>query len=967
MAIHIEQKRAMGHGAIKTIDQGAIDMILDNLQKSQYTYPIKSTIREIVCNGIDSTQEKIVAKHILQGIGAVSDYFVDIEGEVYKDSKFDPEYYDLNWLSQDNTVEINYIVGGNMTKDKLVITDHGVGLGGNRLKGYFTLGYSTKRLSKLPVGKFGIGGKAPLSTGVDFYTMESNYNGRKFRFNIYSSTYDSIIPEYNFEKGVKNKSIVFHEGTVDEYKVYYEDTDELNSVSITIETKKHHKQQYIEAVKSQLLYFDGLKFTVTEDGVSEVINYYANILYEDDFIVLSRNNYYSKPHLLLNKVNYGYINFDELELEDKAGNIGIKVEPESIDVNPSRETVTWTDRTKETILERFRKVTEIATNFINAELQENDYLKWIRSCYSITSKYRNNGGVLDRLAKIVDLSSAKIKYARDPRVIFYKADLLNGLYAREVIMTSEQRANKYRNVVKRKEVKLLDEQLSRKVILMDSNQTASNRKDKYLLSLYPEGLLAIYCPFKSEEEMILAGMSDEAIENYKVRLAKYTGDTKYATEVDTWNYICESVGVLKYEEVEVPEDFKGTETEEEEKVAETAEEVKQEEISRTTAEERRKLDGKILLYSPEAGEFNLVFRNGVSRAPEGSKLYTSYKMEYPIKEINNWDAQEIYYYRDGEDEMMNLAAMLMRDTSVYNQLGKPQRYCYNPDKMDPINQWKNKKWFRLNKDKLKDLTFNVDSTYYMQSAYNMQFFFDNRDLLLVKASKANLKYLRDFRPLQEFFIIIKNNTITMSNLLVKWNTARMVRTELNKLAFLFNFQDFNMQYHQMYTELTVYVDSHYRDVANATGYGYFGLDNTSYGDLVTHLDNVAKFQQLVASNDNPEEIAVVAKQLFGNPSLTDGMAFEPYIISKLKELLEYAQACGPMFNEMFVLTGYMGVVPTYNRGQARTKVSVPEVLEQEIKLYLEYKRVNSKQNEEEANPMEVTDNSELIEAESIPV
>src|SRR5579859_1328598 len=173
MAIHIEQEREM-HGVSmnKTIDASAMTMTLDLLQKYQYQYPIKSTVRELMSNAIDSTAEREMAKSILSGEKTVEDYFVEIEGEQYKDSHFDRDYYDLRWLSDDNQVYITYKVGNGLERDQVTISDNGVGLGGKRLEKYFTLGYSTKRLSKLPLGKFGIGGKAALSVGVDYFTME---------------------------------------------------------------------------------------------------------------------------------------------------------------------------------------------------------------------------------------------------------------------------------------------------------------------------------------------------------------------------------------------------------------------------------------------------------------------------------------------------------------------------------------------------------------------------------------------------------------------------------------------------------------------------------------------------------------------------------------------------------------------------------------------------------------------------
>lgn len=940
MAIHIEETRTMGAGHAKSLDQGAINMILDNLQKSQYAYPFKSTTREIVCNAIDSIQERNVARLILTGKNKVEDFFVQLEGEVYKDSKFDPDYYDLKWLNTDDTVEIRYVVGGALGKDRLVIRDNGVGLGAKRLIGYFNLGFSSKRLSKLPVGKFGIGGKAPLSTGAAFFTMESNYNGQKFKFNVYSSTFDSIVPALNLAAGRENEHIIFPGDTpAQDYKVYWEPTTELNGVTITIETKKHHKQQYIDAVKSQLLYFENLKFIIEEDDIDTVVDYRANILYEDDFIVLSDNQYFSKPHLLLNKVNYGYIQWDELELEERIGNIGIKVDPDDIDVNPSRESVTWTDRTKQKILERFKQVTDIATRLINDELQETDFLKWIKACYAVASRYRNNG-VLDRLAKIVDLSSAKIKYHKDPRIEFLQSDLLNGLYARVVTMVKEQRANKYKNIVKRKEIKFLGDYIGLPVFLMDKDEVASNRKDKWLLSFYPEGFLAIYAPFLTEEEMKLAGMSDERIEEIKVFRAKRYGDGKYASVSDTFKYISESQGVLTYSKVEVPEDFKGTEAEEEEKIAETEEEKEEIKIAAIAANERRKLEGKILVYTPEAIEWT-----GHDKAAYTNRAaYNSKKIEIPIKDINDWNSQEIYYARNGEDEMLQFVAMLTRDTYENNEIGHPHRWTHKnapvtstnnrPSQFDEVENWISKKWYRLNKSKLDDYKLDI------WGYYNCQHFFDNKEIMLVKTAENNLKYLRDFKPIQEFFIRIQNKKITMSNLLIQWNTARVIKDKLQQCSFLYNFDIFNSKYAEMYQTLTRYVDRHYREVAGSVEHNYFGLNRDNYDDLITHLDNVANFQQFVTQNPDSPDIAILAMQLFGNRELTDGMALDPEIIEIMNQVLEFTQSCGTLLNEIPLLTGYMGRPQVYVKGAVRMpQTSISEQLEQEIKQYLEHKGV----------------------------
>ena len=162
MAILQQQTTEISGGFEKKIEEGSMGLMMDILQKYQYQFPIKSSIRELTSNGLDSITEREVAKKILTGKNQVSDFYEDREGSLYKDSKFDPEYYKLEYLSDDPNVYITYHVGNGVEKDKVTIEDNGVGLGLYRLSSYFNLGYSTKRLSKLPLGKFGLNIPGPL-------------------------------------------------------------------------------------------------------------------------------------------------------------------------------------------------------------------------------------------------------------------------------------------------------------------------------------------------------------------------------------------------------------------------------------------------------------------------------------------------------------------------------------------------------------------------------------------------------------------------------------------------------------------------------------------------------------------------------------------------------------------------------------------------------------------------------------
>lgn len=167
MAIH-EEVLVESSGGKKVIDDAAMDMIMDNVQISQYRYPIKSTIRELVSNALDAINEKTIALQVLTGKAKPEDFYVTRDGAVYRDSHYMPEYYSEKWLSKgQNEVLIIYEEGSQAgNRDRLRVIDNGVGIGHiinpssgkSRLMGILTIGYSTKRLNTKGLGKFGLDG-----------------------------------------------------------------------------------------------------------------------------------------------------------------------------------------------------------------------------------------------------------------------------------------------------------------------------------------------------------------------------------------------------------------------------------------------------------------------------------------------------------------------------------------------------------------------------------------------------------------------------------------------------------------------------------------------------------------------------------------------------------------------------------------------------------------------------------------
>ena len=99
-------------GLQKRINKSAEKLVFDVLQSTQYSTPIASTVRELVTNACDSQREKEIALEILSGKKNVEDYYITRHEEEYRDSNFQPSYYDVDRLSSGDTVTVEYYTPG---------------------------------------------------------------------------------------------------------------------------------------------------------------------------------------------------------------------------------------------------------------------------------------------------------------------------------------------------------------------------------------------------------------------------------------------------------------------------------------------------------------------------------------------------------------------------------------------------------------------------------------------------------------------------------------------------------------------------------------------------------------------------------------------------------------------------------------------------------------------------------------
>jgi hypothetical protein len=917
MALLTDNVVESDQGFRKEIDEDGLGMVMDNLQKYQYQFPIQSTVREIASNAVDSHRERENVKKILKGEAQVSDFYVEREGKVFEASKFDRLYYDLLWLSDCPNIKIDYFERDDYDRDLLRFTDYGVGLGGKRLEGFFSLSYSTKRLNKSALGKFGIGAKAPLSTGVESYRMTSYYNGRKFSFDIYSRKVDSVIGRWD-DEGRNNQEHVFDNG----YVFYSEPTLEKNGVVIEVEVKKHQRSAVRDAIQKQLLYFDSVEFFVHGAYGVNQIPVMTEIFFKNNDFVISRNNLYTKPHLVLGvpgaEVNYGLINWEELELEARTGNIGIIVDGSEIEITPSRESVIWSQATKDVVLNKLKAAIITANEVVNAELKEEDFLEWINKSVSLMSTSAGQNPVLRQLSGMIDKENIKSSYSPNPKIKYETFKKMAGYSAilRYVIGEAKWvggKVNNYKTKIVRTEQSSWAS-ANFKALYFTRNQ-ADKKKDAYILSetkkFGMDKFSLITIPEYDDQHWsaVEAGLN----EGYNKLVGQTLEGTVYTQEMADKalnneleaqkNSYQESLDFLElaktsslyhdYDSLVVPDDFVDNLFSEEDILQQT-EETRQILQSQQVDHAKRRKENDLVTLKYASIK---VFDNAWSNKPRFSWSMKEERADV----LNTFPGTLVYATQMTQEEILSIKPDFDPELHDTDNLPTDENYLkmispillggttgvheYNPDA------------YKINEGETTNTRygFNAYGThnynlYPGDSSYNT----GSKDVIVAKVSKVLAKKLKAFIPisrlLQDF---TDKGEVTVHKTIMNWYTASKIAPLVHSLPFLRKFQDISGQHAADWRELYDFVRQyHFNSFDSIRDYPH-----ELQKEYKQNLDKLWEFQQFIKSHDDKEEIAEKSIELFAT-TLPGALVVDMDMYNKAVSLVEWASPVKDVLNSI---------------------------------------------------------------------
>lgn len=277
------------------IDEGNFSLVYKSFLN--YSNPIGSIVREITSNCFDSHIEAGIDKPVR-----------------------------IVWRDEDRLSGVPASIS---------FIDEGIGMSEERVENVYCKFFtSTKRDTNSQIGGFGIGAKTPLSY-VDMFSVITVSDGIEYHYSVHKG---SSSPEMTLLSKIK--------------------TDKLNGTEIRINVKFSDKPLFFSEIEKQLKYFDNVQVeNFGMLGQEKKIYHGKNFVFSD----VNKQYRYDEMDLCIGKVRYpldksAFNNLSYLQKQALSMPVGLKFEIGDISVTWNRESVEYTEETKNKILSKLDNV-----------------------------------------------------------------------------------------------------------------------------------------------------------------------------------------------------------------------------------------------------------------------------------------------------------------------------------------------------------------------------------------------------------------------------------------------------------------------------------------------------------------------------------------------------------------------------------------------------------------------------------
>jgi hypothetical protein len=378
--------------------------------------------------------------------------------------------------------------------NQFYIRDYGTGLSREDCMSLYTTYFrSDKTDSNDAVGCLGLGSKSPFAY-TDQFMVESFYNGNHMTFSAYKN---------------ENGEPVFA-------LLSEQPTDEPNGLKVSFPTYSGDRHDFIREASTVLKYF-AVQPNINIDIGVEVDSQGNAIMSGEDWKIDTTYSNYAKNVVVMGQIAYE-VDADQMDKDSETydmlwnghglviyANIG------DVDITPSRESLSYNERTKRFIHNRVESIlTEIYT-------QVQDYVNECETLWKARKTLVNMQGNLMRVKTIREAVQEITTYNG---VELFEQDVWNGVKLPERVEGSDAvvqySKSKWRATIERNEIKTLKVVPSQHMtVILEDEKKGAISKIKHFLSESKEGTVYLIKGSNQYQESVLEtlGASREELVN----------------------------------------------------------------------------------------------------------------------------------------------------------------------------------------------------------------------------------------------------------------------------------------------------------------------------------------------------------------------------------------------------------------------------------------------------------------------
>jgi hypothetical protein len=509
--------------------------------------------------------------------------------------------------------------------------------------------------------------------------------------------------------------------------------------------------------------------------------------------------------------------------------------------------VIWNENTKEYIKSVIQAAADEASEIVQEELKQTDFISWLIACKQVLTK-ADSGSVLGRLSNIIDQEQLKPKFGPDPRL---KNESVKALFAgmKVEVITKVRDYRNGEDIIDRSAIENYSQLRENNIFIM-GEENHSKYKDMYLIHKCEGPIICI----KSAE--FSSGLTLDSAENKK-RHAR-----RIAKRARVLELITESTHSRNYDDMEIDEEWLEEYKDEIAKAKEIAQ------FENITPAERRKIEERMVAYT-------FRYNEKYWHSSGSDYRYIRDKIEPKVKDLMKTQRTTYYGTAADDEKLMVACGMIHPFAPKIRQVYKDMPGWRTQGEDDRLFFFDTPAVRLGNGEFTKPTTTTNDKG---EVYHNINFDWDTPQI--IRVSQSNVKHISmnpNVKHIDEFFLqLTPNGGYTMDEHAIKWYTADKMKSITDK-TYLYCLKDINLDLFEKYEA-----------VYNAADVDVRTSQWMKDTEVFAMVEKIVEMHNFCKDNDDAAAIQQKSRELFVL-DVPEAVGQDQELMDKFDELEEWSE------------------------------------------------------------------------------